>query len=95
MSDDEINRRFESVAESVRKLAVAAEERHDREMGDIRAELRRAIRLGIEESRAERRRRREAGERLDSAISNLAAAQVVTEERLRRFIDSLRKGGNG
>ncbi len=102
MSDDQIIRRFEAVAELIREVALAGEERHDREMAEIREEirkgreeLRRAIRLGIEEARAERRRRREGDDRLDSAISKLAAAQLVTEEKLQRFIDSMRRGGNG
>jgi len=56
-----------------------------------RAELRRAFLLGVQEARNERRRRHE----LDEKITQLAAAQLVTEETLRRFIESLRRGGNG
>jgi hypothetical protein len=109
MSEDEITRRFESVAELIREMAVAAEERHaraevrhDREMAEIReetrkvhTELRRAVRLGVQEVRAERRRRGEADEHLDTAITRLAAAQLVTEEKLQGLIDALRRGGNG
>ena len=74
------------------------EERHEREMEDIRkegaatrAELRRAIRLSVQDARNERRRRHE----LDDKITQLAAAQLITEEKLQRFIDSLGRGGNG
>ena len=83
----------------------AAEERHDREMEDIRREgrafrgdLRRAVALGVREARNERRRRQE----LDDKITQLAAAQLITEEKLQHlsgtvdaFIDSMRKGANG
>jgi hypothetical protein len=73
------------------------EERHDREIADIRAvaastrvELRRGIRLSVEEQRRERVRR----QALDDGITKLAAAQVITEEKLQKLIDSLRRNGN-
>jgi uncharacterized membrane-anchored protein YjiN (DUF445 family) len=83
----------------------AAEERHDREMEDIRREgrafrsdLRRAFAMGVREARNERKRRQE----LDEKITQLAAAQLVTEEKLQNlsgtvnaFINSMRNGGNG
>jgi hypothetical protein len=58
--------------------------------------LRRAIRLAVREARAERERRRIADERLDQAFTKLAAAQVVTEEKLQRFLESRthHNGGN-
>jgi len=52
------------------------------------AALRRAIRLGVREALHERERRRAADERLDQLIDKLAAAQLVTEEKLQRFIQS-------
>jgi hypothetical protein len=98
MSDDEVQRKFDSVADLIHSLA----EEHDRQMEDIRHEtaridraLRYAIRLGVREARAERRRRRESGERLDDLITKLAAAQLVTEEKLQGLIESLRGGTNG
>ncbi len=67
----------------------------------LRQDLNRAVRLGIQEARAERRRRREMDERLDAKIAvldekitQLAAAQLVTEEKLQRLID-FQQGGNG
>ena len=83
----------------------AAEERHDREMEDIRREgrafrsdLRRAFAMGVREARYERKRR----QGLDEKITQLAAAQLVTEEKLQNlsgtvnaYINSMRNGGNG
>jgi hypothetical protein len=78
--------------------ASAAEERHDREMEDIRregramrADMRRAFAMGVREARNARRRRQE----LDEKITQLAAAQLVTEEKLQQFIHSIGRGGNG
>jgi hypothetical protein len=56
--------------------------------------LDRVERLLIREARQERTRRRKMDERLDDKITQLAAAQLITEERLRRLIDS-RLGTNG
>ncbi|MGA2594278.1 MAG: hypothetical protein ABSH32_30635 [Bryobacteraceae bacterium] len=84
---------------------IAAEERHEREMADIRREavtmrtdLRRAFAMGVREARTERSRRRE----LDEKIGQVAAAQLITEEKVQAlsgkmdaFIDSMRRGGNG
>jgi hypothetical protein len=95
VSDDDIKRRFEATADLIREMAVAAEERHDKEMGEIRAELRRAVRLSVEEARRERVRRQEADERLDGYITKLAAAQLETDHSLQLLIHALRPGGNG
>jgi hypothetical protein len=73
---------------------------HDREMAEIRAEirqlarsgrqtdarLRRAISLGVREARAERAKRREMDERFDEKITQLAAAHLLTEEALKNHI---------
>ena len=73
------------------KRILAAEERHDREMASIRAELRRGIRFSVEEHRRERVRRHE-----------LAARQAEHEKELNEFrksfqnwLDWMRRGGNG
>src|SRR5207245_8165534 len=73
----------ERMAEYERRMEESAE-RHDREMlefrqgmAEIRRELGRAVRLSVEESRRERGRRRE----LDEKITQLAAAQLLTEEK--------------
>src|SRR5262249_9809328 len=63
-----------------------ARESHTRDIQEIRAELRRGIRMSIEEHRSERVRRQD----LDNKITQLAAAQLVTEEKRQRLIDALR-----
>ena len=68
---------------------AAAEERHHNEMADIRTELRRAIQLSVREARQERSKRRA----IDDKITQLAAAQLVTEEKLQRLLDA--RHGNG
>ncbi len=84
------------------KRASAAEERHDREMEEIRregramrADMRRAFAMGVREARNARRRRQELEEKFDEKITQLSAAQLITEEKLQRFIDSIGRGGNG
>lgn len=57
----------------------------------MRVDLRRAFALGVREERSERRRRQE----LDEKITQLAAAQLITEEKLQRLIDSMGRGRNG
>ncbi len=52
-----------------------------------RLELRRAVRLGVQEARAERKRRREADERL-------AAGQEALQKSLQSFIDSMKHPRN-
>jgi hypothetical protein len=64
---------------------------HDRIMKEIDARLNRALRDSVREARNERTKRRE----LDEKITQLAAAQLMTEEKLQRLIDERRLGGNG
>ena len=51
----------------------------------------------MSEAQAERKRRREMDERLDEKITQLSAAQVVTEEKLQKLLDAplLDCGRNG
>ncbi|SPF55809.1 hypothetical protein SBA4_7450005 [Candidatus Sulfopaludibacter sp. SbA4] len=86
-----------------------AMERHERAMERIDKRLDRAVRLGVREFRNERRRRQEMDARWDEKMTQLAAAQLLTEEKhqllevrleslgnkLDGFIDALRRGGNG
>jgi hypothetical protein len=69
--------------------AAEAEQRHNHEIAAIRAELRHAARFAIQDAQAERRKRRE----LDDKITQLAAAQLITEEKLQRFLEH--RSGNG
>ncbi|HMC60011.1 MAG TPA: hypothetical protein VKJ01_12530 [Candidatus Solibacter sp.] len=59
------------------------------------AVLSRAIKAGIREALAERRKRREMRADWDQKMAQLAAAQHLTDEALRGFIQSLERGGNG
>ena len=81
---------------------AAAKERHDREMSEIRKsvaetqeigrqtrlELRRAVRLAVQEARAERKRRKEED-------AKLAASQEALRQSLQAFIESMRQPRNG
>ncbi|MGO9971093.1 MAG: hypothetical protein ACLPY2_27855 [Bryobacteraceae bacterium] len=74
-----------------------------------RAVLLRAVRLGVREARNERRRRQELDARFELKMDQLASVQLITEEKMQslevslqglstqmdRFIDSMRRGGNG
>jgi hypothetical protein len=64
---------------------------HERTMRRIDERLDRAVRLSVREARSERIKRRE----LDEKITQLAAAQLVTEEKLQGLIEALKRGGNG
>jgi len=77
-----------STAEHDRRMAE-----HDRGMANIDRRLDRAIRLGVQEARAERKRRQEM-DALEK-ITQLVAVQRVTEEKLQGLIDAMRRGGNG
>ena len=77
--------------------------RHDGDIAKINEILRRAVRLAVQEARAERKRRREADERLDLKIDQIASAHLLNEEMIKklgekmdRFVDDMRHpGGNG
>jgi len=57
--------------------------------------LRRAVRLGVRAFREERRKRQELNAEFDRKMTQLAAAQLETEERMKGFIQSLERGRNG
>jgi uncharacterized protein (DUF3084 family) len=65
--------------------------RHNDAMARIDRRLDRAIRLAVQDARRQRNRNLE----FDEKMTQLAAAQVVTEEKLQGLIDALRGGGNG
>ena len=54
----------------------------------FRRDFRRAVRMGIQEARNQRKR----SAVLDEKITQIAAAQLVNEELLKRFLE---RGGNG
>ena len=67
----------------------------DTRLDRISARLDRAVRLAIREALDERRKRRELDTRVSQQMEDLRAAQKSTEQALKAFIDSLRRGGNG
>ena len=81
---------------------AASQTRFDAQMTEIRAalaqsveigrrtreELRQAVRLGVQEARAERKRRKEADEKL-------ASSQEALRQSLQAFIDSMKQPRNG
>jgi hypothetical protein len=73
------------------KRQADAEKRHDDALARIDRRLDRAIRLGVQDTRRQRQRNIE----FDGKMTELAAAQVVTEEKLQGLIDALRGGENG
>jgi hypothetical protein len=63
----------------------------DARLDRISERLDRAVRLSVREARSERNKRRE----LDEKMTQLAAAQLITEEKLQGLIEALKRGGNG
>ena len=70
-------------------------EQHDRMISDMNNTLRRAIRMGVQDARRQRKRNAE----FDEKMTQIAAAQLVNEELLKqnegllkRFLE---RGGNG
>jgi hypothetical protein len=88
--------RFDQSMARLTSYQIDADARHTKEMADLRADLRRATHMAVEEFRRERLRRLEmyqeltaAQRELTAAQRELSAAQKVTEEKLQRLIDSL------
>jgi hypothetical protein len=76
----QIGKKLEQVADNQNRAGL--------EIGLIRQELRRAVRLGIQEVRAERKRRKEGDEKL-------AASHAALEASMKAYFDSLKRGQNG
>ena len=75
--------------------SIGMEERHDREIADIRAieastrmEVRRAIRAGVEEQRRERVRRQALDDKLAASRLELAASRLATEQTFKEVADA-------
>ncbi|HXB73876.1 MAG TPA: hypothetical protein VNY05_36895 [Candidatus Acidoferrales bacterium] len=67
-------------------------ERHDREIAEIRRELGRAIRLSIQETRNERKRRQEMAADAAKRHEEAAKRHQELEDMLKAFLE---RGGNG
>ena len=90
----DVQKTMEFLLEWQANFAVKIEEmraEHDKDIKEIRQELRRAVRLSVEEHRREPVRRHQ----LEDGFSSLQAAQAKTEATLEAFIRSVQKGGNG
>ena len=88
-ADVEFRRRMEEFRQERERSIAASEARSIRETKRIEALLRRAVKMGVHEARQHRARMRE----LDEKITQLAAAQLITEEKLQRFLQT--RSGNG
>lgn len=86
--------RFERIERHLASVAAHLDQVSER-LDRVSGRLDRAVRLGVREVRAERRRRQKAMEEIDNKITQLAAAQLVTEEKLQGLIESLRRERNG
>src|SRR5262249_15558083 len=85
-----LTERLNSVTEKLDTLAerqlqaeerqTQAEERHERDMFAIRAELRRGVRLSIEEQRRERVRRKETGAHVKGSGHSSSANRRATQD---------------
>jgi len=85
--------RFDSQMDRLSEFQIQAEERqassearHDTDMAAIRAELRRAVRFSVEESRREREQRH----KLAGTVSDLDANMAKLAATLQQFIESLK-----
>jgi hypothetical protein len=84
----DVERTMEFILEQQARIAayqMKAEEhfaRHDQEIVQIRNIMRRAVRLAVQEARAERKRRQELDARFDRKMDQLASAHLLTEEKL-------------
>jgi hypothetical protein len=83
----------------IREAQEQSSAKHDAEVAAIREQLRRGLRLSVQEARNERRKRRELEARFDEKITQLAAAHLVTEEvvqnlgrKIDRFLDGINRG---
>ena len=84
---------------AIREAQEQSSAKHNAEMAAIREQLRRAVRLSVQEARNERSKRRELEARFDEKITQLAAAHLVTEEvvqnlgrKIDRFLDGINRG---
>jgi hypothetical protein len=111
MTDEELNRKFDIVAEHLATLAVNQQKADERmakadarmEKSDARMDrLERVLKLAIRSYRRERKETREkiniliaAQTHMDEALARLAEAQAHTDKRLDALIDIVRDNRNG
>jgi hypothetical protein len=91
MTPEELFEQLEITLHNIRDfLAETAARNAENSAMHLRTEatLRRAIRLVVRDNLHERQCRRAAHQRQDELFDKIAAAQLVTEEMLQRFIQS-------
>ena len=84
---DRIERLLEQTVRASKEAERTSKQAHAR----LDADLRKWVKSGVKEALSHRKRMRE----IDDKITQLAAAQLVTEEKLQRFISSAGRGRNG
>ena len=89
VAENEAKSEARRAAEDARRAEYEA--KADARQSRTEGSLRRWAALGVQEARRQRARQRE----IDLSITRLAAAQLVTEEKLAAFIASLGTGRNG
>ena len=104
MTDEEINRKFDVVANHMANLAIS-QEKSEKRMDRLERVVKGAIRAGLRERRDTREKinalidaqlRTEAAlERMAKAQKEMAEAQKHTDERLDALIDIVKEGRNG
>jgi hypothetical protein len=82
---------FKQRMQMAAKRALEAEERHKREMSEIRAELLRGVRLSLADAREHRVWAGEWREKM----RELTDAQALTARELKAFIESRQRLANG
>jgi hypothetical protein len=87
--------RFDAQTVEIRAELRERAQHAQKEIDLVRRELRRAVRLSVQEARAERKRRKEEDAKLAAADARLAAGQEALQRSLQAFIDSLKQGRNG
>jgi hypothetical protein len=80
--------RFDAQTAEIRSELRERAHHAEKEIDLVRRELRRAVRLSVQEARAERKRRKDA-------VEQLAASQAALEASLKAYFDSLKRGHNG
>jgi hypothetical protein len=94
--------RFDAESAEFRAMLKESSDKHDREMAGIRAQIRRGVRMAVEEQRRERVGRQKleaqsgaATALLEAAMVELAAAQADTQKTLQQVLQSLNQPRNG
>src|SRR5215813_7532227 len=90
-SREEFDRALAKSREEFDRKIAESEARAKRDSRRFRDDLRRWAALGVKEARKQRKNHRE----IEIYLTRLAAAQLVTEERLDGLIASLQSGRNG